>query len=370
MPYRPGSFLTQNEQAMNHLKNLFKSVLVIPLLWACLSVSAQVAAKEGVWTTHDFTFQDGSTLKDLNLAYTTLGDPKNETIVVLHGTTGSGTGMMNANFGGQLFGPGQPFDASKYFIVLPDSIGSGRSSKPSNGLAGKFPQYNYHDMVKAYHLLLTKGLGIQHTRLIIGNSMGGMHAWMFGAMYPEFSDILVPMASMPIAMSGRNWMTRRLIIDSVRNDPAYEQGFYKTQPKSAQYASVMFAIATNGGPNGLQKNTATRDAADAFLNKRLAAPFKADANDIVYQWYASRDFAPESTLESIKAYVLMINAADDERNPPDLQQAQAAMKRVPNLHLVLIPGSEATAGHGTTGQAKWWAEQARAVLEKAPRMPQ
>jgi homoserine O-acetyltransferase len=353
---------------MKKLSHWLTSLLVIAAVSLGSTAQAQQEPKQGSWTTHDFSFHDGTMLKDLTLAYTTLGDPKNEAIVVLHGTTGTGTGMMGANFGGQLFGPGQPFDASKYFIVLPDSIGTGRSSKPSNGLRSKFPQYNYHDMVKAYHLLLTQGLGLKHVRLIIGNSMGGMHVWMFGELYPDYADILVPMASMPIAMSGRNWMTRRLIIDSIRNDPAYEGGFYTTQPKSAQVASVMYAVATNGGANALQKNASTRQAADELLNKRLAAPFKADANDILFQWQASRDFDPEPKLETIKAQVVMINSADDERNPPELQQAKAAMKRVARLKYVLIPGSEATAGHGTTGQAKWWGEEVRAVLGSTPRL--
>lgn len=327
---------------------------------------AQSIPVQGVWVAKNFQFHEGTSLPELKLAYTTLGDPKNPAIVILHGTNGSGSGMLNPAFGGELFGVGQPFDASKYFIVLPDAIGAGRSSKPSDGLAARFPSYNYHDMVRGIYLLLTEGLGIPKVRLIIGNSMGGMHTWMMGYLYPDYADVLIPMASMPINMSGRNWMTRRLIIDSIRNDPDYRNGFYQIQPKSAQYASVMYAIATNGGANGLQKRAPDRESADQWLDQLLKAPFTADANDTLYQWNASRDFAPEEHLEKIKATVLMINSADDERNPPELAQAQRALPRIRNLKVYLIPGSEATSGHGTTGQARWWAIQAQALLQSAP----
>ena len=334
--------------------------MTMPLCWA------QYTPNAAVWTTSNFKFHDGTVLPELKLGYTTLGDPKNPTIVVLHGTNGSGTGMLNKDFGGQLFGAGQAFDAAKYFIVLPDALGAGKSSKPSDGMAARFPQYNYQDMVTATHLLLTQGLKLNHVRMVIGNSMGGMHTWMMGIMYPDYADILIPMASMPIAMSGRNWMTRRLIIDSIRNDPDYQGGFYKTQPKAAQYANAMYAIGTNGGANGLQKKAPTRELADQWLDQALNVPFKADANDTLYQWNASRDFAPESRLEQIKATVLMINSADDERNPPELLQAQKALPRIKHLNVYIIPGTEETSGHGTTGPARWWADKAKAVLQSAP----
>jgi homoserine O-acetyltransferase len=353
-------------KASNILACLFS--LLLAMLHATSAAQTPPSPVEGAWVARNFTFHNGSVLPELRMAYTTLGDPKNEAIVVLHGTTGTGKGMLGPDFGGQLFGPGQAFDASRYFIVLPDSIGTGRSSKPSDGLAAKFPAYNYHDMVRAYHLLLTQGLGLQHVRLIIGNSMGGMHTWMFGGMYPTFADILVPMASMPIEMSGRNWMTRRLIIDTIRNDPGYEQGFYKVQPKSTQFASVMYSIATNGGTHALQRLAPTREAADKHLDALLKAPFRADANDILYQWDASRDYAPEAGLDATVASVLMINSADDERNPPDLARLEPALKRVRHLKTFIIPGTDQTAGHGTTAQAKWWAEKAREMLATAPRL--
>jgi homoserine O-acetyltransferase len=355
-------------QVMATLQRFIQCIFVLGLMLTGPGGRAQPAPVPGVWVAKNFTFHDGRTLPEVKLAYTTLGDPKNPAIVVLHGTNGSGTGMLGKAFGGELFGPGQAMDASRYFIVLPDGLGAGRSSKPSDGLAANFPEYNYRDMVTATHLLLTQGLGLTHVRMVLGNSMGGMHTWMMGIMYPDFADILVPMASMPIAMSGRNWMTRRLIIDSIRNDPDYQGGFYKTQPKSAQYANTMYAVATNGGANGLQKAAPNRQAADQWLDRALKAPFTADANDTLYQWNASRDFAPEPDLEKIKATVLMINSADDERNPPELLQAQRALPRIKNLSVFIIPGSEETSGHGTTGQARWWAEKVRDLLQSAPRM--
>jgi homoserine O-acetyltransferase len=345
-----------------------RTLLLAGLGVVAIPSGAQYTPTTGVWVAKNFTFHNGANLPELKLAYTTLGDPKKPAIVVLHGTNGSGTGMLGKDFGGELFGPGQPFDAAQYFIVLPDALGAGRSSKPSNGLAGHFPAYNYRDMVTATHLLLTQGLGLNHVRLVIGNSMGGMHTWLMGILYPDYADVLIPMASMPIAMSGRNWMTRRLIIDSIRNDPDYQGGFYTTQPKAARYANAMYAIATNGGANGLQKKAPSRELADQWLDRALAAPFLADANDTLYQWNASRDFAPEPDLDKIKATVLMINSADDERNPPELIQAQKALPRIKNLTVHWIPGSEDTSGHGTTGQARWWAEKARAMLQSAPRL--
>ena len=310
--------------------------------------------KTGVWTVSDFRFHTGETLPELKLAYTTLGDPANEAVIVMHGTTGSGTGMLGPNYGGELFGAGQPLDANKYFIILPDAIGHGRSSKPSNGLRTRFPRYNYTDMVDAQYRLVTEHLGIKRARLVTGNSMGGMETWIWGQRYPNFMDALVPMASLPTEMSSRNWMLRRLIIDSIRNDPAWMNGNYTVQPKSAQFASVFFGLATNGGNQALGKAAPTREKADALLDARLKAPFTADANDVLYQWDSSRDYNPSPGLEKIEAHLLAINSADDERNPPEVGILQNEIKRVKNGRILLIPGSENTAGHGTTGQAKNW----------------
>jgi len=267
--------------------------------------------KYEVWTAKDFRFHTGEVAPTLNMGYTTIGNPAGEVIVILHGTTGTGAGMLSSAFGGELFGPGQPLDAAKYFIVLPDSIGTGKSSKPSDGLKAQFPKYNYDDMVAAQYRLLTEKLNLKHVRMVLGNSMGGMQTWLWGVKYSNFVDILVPMASMPSEMSGRNWMMRRLIIDSIRNDPEWMGGNYVKQPRSLQFASVFYAIGTNGGNQSLQRQAPTRAKADQLLNERLAAPFTGDANDHLYQWDSSRDYNLLDQIDKIKATVLAINSADD-----------------------------------------------------------
>ena len=275
--------------------------------------------------------------------------------------------MLNAAFAGELFGPGQPLDANRYFIILPDAIGTGKSGKPSDGLRAKFPRYNYDDMVSAQHRLVTEGLGIKHLRLVLGNSMGGMHTWLWGEKYPDFMDALVPMACQPTEMAGRNWMTRRMLVDSVRNDPDYKDGEYATQPKAMRFASVFFGITTIGGSQAYQKLAPNREAADKLVAQRMAAPFTADANDFVYQWDASRDYNASPALERISAPLLAINSADDERNPPELGIMERELKRVKNGRLFLIPGSEETRGHGTTGMAKFWKQQLQEFLQTVPR---
>ena len=327
----------------------------------------QPTPKEGSWVVRDFRFHTGEVLPELRLNYTTLGAPTGEPVLVLHGTAGSGTGMLAPGFGGELFGPGKPLDASRYFIILPDAIGTGKSSKPSDGLRAKFPKYNYADMVAAQHRLVTEHLGVRHLRLVIGNSMGGMQTWLWAQNYPTLMDIAVPMASMPTEMSGRNWMMRRLITDSIRNDPAWMDGNYTSQPRSAQFAAVFYGMGTSGGHQALQKLAPTRALADQLLDQRLKAPFAADANNLLYQWDSSRDYNASAGLERIQATLLAINSADDERNPPELGVMEREMKRVANGRLLVIPASESTAGHGTTGQAKFWKQDLLTLLQNAPR---
>lgn len=341
--------------------------VIFSTMTLCATAQNYPTPSPGSWTAKDFRFHTGEVMTELKMGYTTVGEPTGEPVLILHGTTGTGTGMLTPAFAGQLFGPGQALDANKYFIILPDSIGTGRSTKPSDGLRAKFPQYNYTDMVAAQYRLVTEGLGVKHVRLILGNSMGGMQTWMWGIAHPDFMDILVPMASLPSAMSGRNWMMRRLIIDSVRNDPEWMDGNYTTQPRSAQFASVFFGIATSGGNQALQRLAPTSEKADQLLDQRLQAPFNGDANDNLYQWASSRDYNPLAGLEKIKARMLVINAADDERNPPELGVIERELKRVPNARLLLLPASDLTAGHGTTGQAKWWKDQVAELLGTAPR---
>ncbi len=338
-------------------------------LAAVLPAAAQAQAPtDGSWVLRDFRFKSGETLPELRLHYTTLGNPQGEPVLLLHGTTGSGRGLLSPGFGGELFGPGAPLDAQKYFIILPDAIGHGKSSKPSDGKRAGFPQYSYDDMVVAHHRLLTEHLGINHLRLVLGNSMGGMETWLFAQMYPGFADIAVPMASLPVAMSGRNWIMRRLIVDSIRNDPAWQGGNYSQQPASARVASVFYGLATNGGNQALFKAAPSRSQADALLDARLKAPFPADANDVLYQWESSRDYDPSAGLEKIQGVLLAINSADDERNPPELGVLEREIKRVKGGRILLVPGSEATAGHGTTAQAKFWKAELDAVLRSAPRL--
>ncbi|NEX63053.1 alpha/beta fold hydrolase [Noviherbaspirillum galbum] len=349
--------------------------------WAVLSLAAATAGaagasgypapKEGNWVARDFRFHDGERLPELRIHYLTIGDPAGEPVVVLHGTAGSAARMLTPSFAGELFGPGQPLDASRYFIILPDAIGAGASSKPSDGMRTAFPKYNYDDMVDAQHRLLTEHFGLRHVRAIIGNSMGGMHAWMWGTQHPRFADILVPMASQPTEMASRNWMMRRLIIDAIRNDPDWKNGQYTTQPRSAHFASVFFGIATSGGNLAYQKAAPTREKADQLLDKRLkATDGTGDANDILYQWESSRDYNPSAGLERIESAVLAINAADDERNPPETGLMEREMKRVKHGRYYLIPASEETTGHATTANARFYRQPLADILRSAPRLGQ
>jgi homoserine O-acetyltransferase len=325
------------------------------------------APQEADWIARDFRFSTGQVMSEVRLHYRTIGDPSGEPVLVLHGTTGTGGSMLTPGFAGELFGPGQPLDASKYFIILPDALGAGGSSKPSDGLRTRFPAYNYDDMVLAQHRLLTEHLDIRHLRVLIGNSMGGMHAWIWGVRYPDFMDALVPMASQPTEMSGRNWMLRRMLIEMVRNDPEYRDGDYTSQPGSLRFSSAFFALATNGGTLACQKAAPTIELADKYVDDKLAQPFTLDANDVIYQWSAARGYNPTPGLGNVKAAVLAINAADDERYPPETGLMERAMRFVRNGRLLLIPASEDTCGHGTNGLARFYKRELHELLRTAPR---
>jgi homoserine O-acetyltransferase len=337
-----------------------------------LSVSTSVfaadypAPKQGDWIAKDFKFHTGEVMPELKLHYTTVGEPTGQPVLVLHGTGGSGASMLTPAFAGELFGAGQPLDASKYYIIIPDAIGHGKSSKPSDGMKTGFPKYNYDDMVEAQHRLVTEGLGVKHLRLVIGNSMGGMQTWLWGETYPKDMDALVPMASQPTEMASRNWMMRRIMLDTIRNDPDYNGGNYTSQPRMMKYAITAYGIASSGGTLAYQQQAPTAAKADKIVDERLATPITADANDFVYQWDSSYDYNAAEKLEGIEASLLLINSADDERNPPETGLTDAAMKRVKNGKLYLIPASTETRGHGTTGNAKFYSEQVRQLLQTAP----
>jgi homoserine O-acetyltransferase/O-succinyltransferase len=325
------------------------------LAFAILVSAVQAAEpRQGDFLIKDFRFHTGEMLSELKLHYVTIGDPKNESVLVLHGSNGSSQSMMGKNFAGELFGPGQALDANKYFLILPDSLGAGGSSKPSDGLRAKFPRYTYADAVAAQYRLLTEHFGIGHVKMIIGQSMGGMQAWLWGESYPDFMSILVPMGSQPTAMAGRNWMLRRMMIEMIKADPAYNNGNYTQQPPSFAYAAKFFSMATVGGTRALQRQAGTHAEADEFVDEVLAAPFTADANDYIYAYDASRDYDPSPSLEKIKAWVLAINAGDDERNPAELGITAREIKRVKNGRYYEIPPSDTTRGHGTSGDAKYY----------------
>ena len=295
-------------------------------------------SKQGDWIARDFKFHTGETLPELRLHYTTIGAPSGQPVLVLHGSGGSAASMLTPTFAGELFGPGQPLDASKYYIIIPDGLGHGQSSKPSDGMKTGFPKYDYPDMVDAQYRLVTEGLGVKHLRLVIGNSMGGMHTWIWGVRYPQMMDALVPMASQPTAMAARNWILRRMMIETIRNDPDYDDGNYTAPPRMMKYAVSAFRFASAGGTLAYQTLAPTAVRADKMVDEQLAQPI-ADANDFIYQWEASHDYDPSDDMEKIEATLLAINAADDERNPPETGVTDAMpLKRIQERPAPADPG--------------------------------
>ena len=320
------------------------------------------AAVEGDFIARAFTFGTGETLSELTLHYRTIGTPRRDAsgvvrnaVLVLHGTGGSGAGFLSPSFGGQLFGAGQLLDATRDFIVLPDGIGHGKSSKPSDGLRMRFPHYTYDDMVRAQHLLLTDGLKVNHLRLVIGTSMGAMHCWVWGEMYPDFADGLVPLASAPAQIAGRNRVTRKMIVDSLQSDPAWKHGEYTEQPRQGLVGAINILMMMTSSPLQWHKQAATRDAADEWYESQIKSRLaSADANDMIYYYNASRDYDPSPRLETITAAVLAINSADDVVNPPELGLMERLMPRVKRGTYILIPTSDQTRGHGTHSLPAIW----------------
>ena len=326
--------------------------------------------RQGAAMLRNFEFAGGGRLDSLRLHYTTLGTPRRDTsgavrnaVLVLHGTGGTGRGFLNATYAGGLFGAGQPLDSTRYFVVLPDGIGHGQSSKPSDGLHAKFPRYGYRDMVTAQQRLLTEALGVTRLRLIIGTSMGCMHAFTWGWMYPGFADALAPMACVPTQIAGRNRMFRTMAMDAIRQDPEWKGGEYTSPPRAGLRSAMHILYLMGSAPLLQQSQAPSRDAADsvirAYLEARIAA---TDANDFLYQFDASSDYDPSPHLEKIRVPVLHINSADDEVNPPELGLAERLDARLPAAKFIMIPISTRTRGHGTHSQPALWGETLRDFL--------
>jgi homoserine O-acetyltransferase len=337
------------------------------------AAAAEVAlppAAEGDFVLRDFRFRSGQSLPELKVHYATLGQPQRDAggvvrnaVLLLHGTGGSSRQFLTPAFAGELFGEGQLLDARRYFIVIPDGIGHGRSSKPSDGLRARFPGYTYDDMVAAHHRLLTEGLGVDHLFLVMGTSMGGMHAWVWGETHPGFMDGLVPLASVPTAIAGRNRVMRRMILDAIRGDPAWKGGDYTEPPTRGLTAALNILLMMGSSPLQWHAAAPGRDAADAFLQEQITRRLAAtDANDMLYAFDASRDYDPSPQLERIRARVLAINSADDLVNPPELGLMEPLIARVPGARYVLLPTSAATRGHGTHSQPALWKHLLAAFL--------
>ena len=351
------------------------TVLVMALLATARAAAAQSypSPVEGDFTVKNFRFQSGETLPDVKLHYRTVGTPAKDAkgvvrnaILILHGTGGSGRGFLSQGYAGQLFGKGQPLDAARHFIILPDNIGHGRSAKPSDGLRMKFPKYGYTDMVRLQHLLVTEGLGLTRLRLVMGTSMGGMHTWMWGYMYPEFMDGLMPLASNPAEIAGRNRIWRKALVDAIVNDPTWNEGNY-TQPPRGMGSAVGFLLMATSTPLQWQRQFPTAAAADKYLADQVAGRTRnTDANDMIYYFRASEDYDPSPHLEKIVAPLLAINSADDFVNPPELPMMSAAVQRLKRGRFVLIPISERTRGHGSHSVPALWSEELVKFLDSLP----
>ena len=342
------------------------------------------AAAEGQWTTHEgdfvvhgFHFESGDVLPELRLHYTTLGTPSrdasghvNNAVLILHGTGGDGHQFLRPQFADELFGPGQLLDVSKYYVILPDGIGHGKSSKPSDGMHARFPAYNYTDMVAAQYTLLTDGLKVDHLRLVLGTSMGCMHSFVWGEAHPAFADALMPLACLPVPIAGRNRVWRRMLIDAIRDDPAWQGGEYHAQPLAALRTASDLLLLAGSAPLYQQASLPTRDSADQRVEEYTKASLATlDANNLLYQVSASRDYDPSARLEEIRVPVMWVNSADDFINPPELGIAEVQAKRLKRGHYVLIPTSAQTRGHGTHTWAAIWQSQLATLLAESALHP-
>ncbi len=351
----------------------FSHLILCCLLTATSTFAADYPAPtSGSHVLRDFRFASGEAMPELRIAYRTLGKPEvddkgvvRNAVLVLHGTTGNGGNFLRPEFAGELFGKGQLLDATKYYIILPDGIGHGKSSKPSDGLHAHFPAYRYRDMVAAQHQLLTEGLKVNHLRLVIGTSMGGMHTWLWGETYPEFADALMPLASLPTQIAGRNRLWRKMISDTIRNDPEWKSGDYKTQPPSVRLAAEMLMFMSSN-PVLRQKEAPTIKEADAKIEEFVKQTLQTmDANDVLYAVESSADYDPNPGLEKIQAPLRAVNSADDLINPPELGILELEIKRVKRGKAVVIPLSDKTRGHGSHTIATLWMQDLKELLDES-----
>jgi homoserine O-acetyltransferase len=349
--------------------------LALGFAGSALAQSAPPEAKQGDFTVANYRFRSGETLPELRLHYTTLGEPRRDAqghvtnaVLIMHGTGGWGANFFRPQFSDVLFRPGGLLDPARYYIILPDDIGHGKSSKPSDGLHAKFPHYGYHDMVDAEHRLVHDGLKVDHLRLVMGTSMGCMHSFMWGEAYPDEMDALMPLACLPSQIAGRNRVWRKMLVDAIVSDPAYQGGEYKTPPVNGLRTAADILIIAGSAPIQMQKDLATRDLADAYVKKHVDEEIATlDANDFAYQVSSSSDYDPSADLEKIKAPVMWINSADDFINPPELGMAEQFVKRIPRGKFVLIPASDKTHGHGTHTWAAVWQDHMAELLKESER---
>ncbi|HTR27465.1 MAG TPA: alpha/beta fold hydrolase [Terriglobales bacterium] len=358
------------------MRTFFFLLFSLSLIATQLEAQAPIPA-EADYTVHNFRFQSGETLPDVRMHYRTLGTPHKDAqghttnaVLILHGTGGTGATFLRPIFAGVLFGPGQLLDTSKYLIIIPDNVGHGKSSKPSDGLHAHFPQYDYEDMVVLQHELVTKGLGVDHLRLILGTSMGCMHSFLWGESYPDAMDALMPLACLPVQIAGRNRIWRKMVLDGIRNDPEWKGGDYTTEPRSAIEISADFLVIAGSAPTLMQKDLPTREAADKYLSETLDHQKAGlDANDLLYAVGASRNYDPSVKLGEIRAPVMFVNSADDFINPPELGIAEREIKKVKHGKFVLIPASDETHGHGTHTWARFWQQYLKELMDESEAKP-
>ena len=352
---------------------MFRLLFALAALVAVPATAAPWPTTESDFVARDVRFGTGETMPEVRLHYTTLGTPHRDArgqidnaVMVLHGTGGSGKNFLVPQFADQLYGPGAPLDLATTYVILPDNIGHGGSSKPSDGLRMAFPRYDYDDMVTLQHRLLVEGLGVTKLKLILGTSMGCMHAFVWGETWPGFAERLAPFACNPVPLAGRNRMWRKMAIDAIKADPAWANGTYTTQPAAGLRTAADLLILAGLNPIAAQAQFPTRAATEAALDAAFARASKIDANDALYYIDSSRSYDPSAALEKINVPLLWINSADDFINPPELGFAEAAVKRMPRARFILIPASAETKGHGTHSWAKFWkADLARLLAQKA-----